>query len=49
MNQYIFPLNAVHRLENPGKIPLTIIEVQFGSYLKEDDIIRYDDDYSRVN
>ncbi len=42
------PLSAIHRLENPGKIPLKIIEVQFGSYLKEDDIIRYDDDYSRV-
>jgi len=36
-----------HRLENPGKTPLEIIEVQMGSYLEEDDIIRFDDDYHR--
>jgi mannose-6-phosphate isomerase len=36
-----------HRLENPGKIPLVIIEVQSGEYLGEDDIVRYDDDYQR--
>ncbi len=36
-----------HRLENPGKVPLEIIEVQIGSYLGEDDIIRSDDDYNR--
>lgn len=37
----------MHRLENPGKIPLELIEVQIGSYLGEDDIVRYDDDYGR--
>ncbi len=36
-----------HRLENPGKIPLEIIEVQMGQYLEEDDIIRFDDEYGR--
>jgi mannose-1-phosphate guanylyltransferase/mannose-6-phosphate isomerase len=41
------PLGAVHRMENPGKLPLTLIEVQTGSYLGEDDIIRYDDVYKR--
>jgi mannose-1-phosphate guanylyltransferase/mannose-6-phosphate isomerase len=41
------PLGAVHRLENPGKIPLEMIEVQSGSYLGEDDIVRYEDDYGR--
>ncbi|MET4701622.1 mannose-1-phosphate guanylyltransferase/mannose-6-phosphate isomerase [Constrictibacter sp. MBR-5] len=42
------PLGAVHRLENPGKIDLMIIEVQSGSYLGEDDIIRYEDIYART-
>ncbi|MEX0590549.1 MAG: cupin domain-containing protein, partial [Xanthobacteraceae bacterium] len=41
------PIGAVHRLENPGKIPLELIEVQTGAYLGEDDIIRLDDDYHR--
>jgi mannose-1-phosphate guanylyltransferase/mannose-6-phosphate isomerase len=41
------PIGTKHRLENPGKIPLTIIEVQNGKYLGEDDIIRCDDDYER--
>jgi len=41
------PLGEVHRLVNPGSIPLEIIEVQSGSYLGEDDIIRYDDVYGR--
>jgi mannose-1-phosphate guanylyltransferase/mannose-6-phosphate isomerase len=41
------PINAKHRLENPGKIPLELIEVQSGSYLGEDDIVRFDDDYRR--
>ena len=41
------PLGAVHRLANPGKIPLELIEVQTGSYLGEDDIIRLDDVYGR--
>ena len=42
------PLGSKHRLSNPGKIPLRIIEVQSGSYLEEDDIERFDDDYGRV-
>jgi mannose-1-phosphate guanylyltransferase/mannose-6-phosphate isomerase len=41
------PLGAVHRLENPGKVPMVLIEVQTGSYLGEDDIIRYNDSYNR--
>ena len=41
------PLGTAHRLENPGVIPLKLIEVQTGSYLGEDDIIRYSDDYGR--
>jgi mannose-1-phosphate guanylyltransferase/mannose-6-phosphate isomerase len=41
------PLGAVHRMENPGKVPMILIEVQTGSYLEEDDIIRYDDIYAR--
>jgi mannose-1-phosphate guanylyltransferase / mannose-6-phosphate isomerase len=47
-NESIYiPIGAVHRLENPGKIPLELIEVQTGSYLGEDDIIRIEDDYQR--
>ena len=42
------PVGAKHRLSNPGKIPLTIIEVQNGSYLGEDDIIRFEDNYGRT-
>ena len=41
------PLGQVHRLANPGKVPLEIIEVQSGSYLGEDDIVRYEDTYGR--
>ena len=41
------PLGTPHRLENPGKIPLELIEVQSGSYLGEDDIVRFDDIYGR--
>lgn len=41
------PLGTRHRLENPGKIPLHLIEVQSGSYLGEDDIVRYEDTYGR--
>ena len=41
------PLGATHRLENPGRIPLDLIEVQAGSYLGEDDIVRYEDVYNR--
>ncbi len=47
-NESIYiPIGAVHRMENPGKIPLELIEVQTGSYLGEDDIIRIEDDYKR--
>jgi mannose-1-phosphate guanylyltransferase/mannose-1-phosphate guanylyltransferase/mannose-6-phosphate isomerase len=47
-NQSVYiPLGAVHRLENPGKLPMVLIEVQTGAYLREDDIIRYQDDYAR--
>lgn len=41
------PLGTPHRLENPGKVPLNLIEVQSGSYLGEDDIVRFDDRYGR--
>jgi mannose-1-phosphate guanylyltransferase/mannose-6-phosphate isomerase len=41
------PLGEVHRLANPGKVPLEIIEVQSGSYLGEDDIVRFEDTYGR--
>jgi mannose-1-phosphate guanylyltransferase / mannose-6-phosphate isomerase len=48
-NESIYiPIGAVHRLENPGKILLELIEVQTGSYLGEDDIIRLQDDYQRA-
>ncbi|WP_163131629.1 mannose-1-phosphate guanylyltransferase/mannose-6-phosphate isomerase [Agarivorans sp. Alg241-V36] len=48
-NQSIYiPLGTVHALENPGKIPLEMIEVQTGSYLGEDDIVRFEDKYGRV-
>ncbi|MBE1295509.1 mannose-1-phosphate guanylyltransferase/mannose-6-phosphate isomerase [Phycobacter azelaicus] len=47
-NQSVYiPLGAVHRLENPGKVPMVLIEVQTGSYLGEDDIIRHEDLYAR--
>jgi mannose-1-phosphate guanylyltransferase/mannose-6-phosphate isomerase len=47
-NQSVYiPLGEKHRLENPGKLPMVLIEVQTGSYLGEDDIIRYEDVYSR--
>ena len=42
------PLGCTHRLENPGRIPLTLIEVQSGSYLGEDDIVRFEDRYGRA-
>jgi mannose-1-phosphate guanylyltransferase/mannose-6-phosphate isomerase len=41
------PIGSVHRLVNPGKIPLELIEVQVGSYLGEDDIVRVTDEYGR--
>jgi len=47
-NQSVYiPLGAVHRMENPGKVPMVLIEVQTGTYLGEDDIVRYDDIYAR--
>jgi mannose-1-phosphate guanylyltransferase/mannose-6-phosphate isomerase len=42
------PLGVTHRLKNPGKLPLELIEVQSGSYLGEDDIVRFEDQYGRV-
>lgn len=48
-NQSIYvPLGEVHRLENPGRVPMVLIEVQTGAYLGEDDIIRYEDRYART-
>jgi mannose-1-phosphate guanylyltransferase/mannose-6-phosphate isomerase len=41
------PLGTKHRLENPGIVPLEIIEVQSGAYLGEDDIVRFQDNYGR--
>ena len=41
------PLGVRHRLENPGKLPLEMIEVQSGAYLGEDDIVRFSDTYGR--
>jgi mannose-1-phosphate guanylyltransferase/mannose-6-phosphate isomerase len=47
-NQSVYvPLGAIHRLANPGKVPVVMIEVQTGAYLGEDDIIRYEDIYAR--
>lgn len=47
-NQSVYiPLGALHRMENPGKVPMVLIEVQTGAYLGEDDIVRYEDVYSR--
>jgi mannose-1-phosphate guanylyltransferase/mannose-6-phosphate isomerase len=47
-NQSVYiPLGAIHRMENPGDVPMILIEVQTGSYLGEDDIIRYEDIYAR--
>ncbi|MGI9282314.1 MAG: cupin domain-containing protein [Endozoicomonas sp.] len=42
------PLGCTHRLENPGKVMLELIEVQSGAYLGEDDIVRFEDTYGRV-
>jgi mannose-1-phosphate guanylyltransferase/mannose-6-phosphate isomerase len=41
------PIGTRHRLENPGRVPLEMIEVQSGSYLGEDDIVRFEDIYGR--
>ena len=47
-NQSVYiPLGAVHRMENPGKVDMVLIEVQTGAYLEEDDIVRYEDVYAR--
>lgn len=47
-NQSVYvPVGTVHRLENPGKVPMILIEVQTGMYLGEDDIVRYEDIYAR--
>ena len=47
-NESIYlPLGCMHRLENPGRIPVTLIEVQSGAYLGEDDIVRFEDTYGR--
>ena len=47
-NQSVYiPLGARHRMENPGKVPLHLIEVQSGSYLGEDDIVRFEDVFGR--
>ncbi|HWR41108.1 MAG TPA: mannose-1-phosphate guanylyltransferase/mannose-6-phosphate isomerase [Patescibacteria group bacterium] len=49
VNESVYiPPSTKHRLENPGRMPLEIIEVQNGSYLEEDDIVRFDDVYGRV-
>jgi mannose-1-phosphate guanylyltransferase/mannose-6-phosphate isomerase len=49
-NQSVYiPLGAVHRLANPGKVDLHLIEVQSGPYLGEDDIVRYEDIYARAD
>jgi mannose-1-phosphate guanylyltransferase / mannose-6-phosphate isomerase len=48
-NESIYlPLGCVHRLANPGRIPVEIVEVQTGAYLEEDDILRVEDDFGRV-
>jgi len=48
-NEHIFiPLESIHRIQNPGKEPVRIIEAQVGSILKETDIVRYEDVYGRV-
>ena len=48
-NQSVYiPLGAIHRLENEGQLPMTLIEVQSGGYLGEDDIVRYEDVYGRA-
>ncbi len=48
-NESIYiPIGTEHRLENPGKLPLQLIEVQSGAYLGEDDIVRLADNYGRA-
>jgi mannose-1-phosphate guanylyltransferase/mannose-6-phosphate isomerase len=43
------PLGTTHRLENPGRVDLEMVEVQSGSYLGEDDIVRFEDAYGRTS
>ena len=43
------PIKSKHRLSNPSSIPLVLIEVQTGDYLGEDDIVRFEDNYGRLN
>ncbi|MEL6287214.1 MAG: mannose-1-phosphate guanylyltransferase/mannose-6-phosphate isomerase [Pseudomonadota bacterium] len=43
------PLGTLHRIANPGNVPLTLIETQYGSYLDEDDVVRIEDDYGRAD
>jgi mannose-1-phosphate guanylyltransferase/mannose-6-phosphate isomerase len=45
---FFVPKTRKHRLINPGKIPLEIIEIQVGEYIEEDDIVRFDDKYKRT-
>jgi Mannose-6-phosphate isomerase len=45
----LIPLGTLRRLKNPDKVPLEIIEVQSGTYLGEDDIVRYEDSYGRFS
>ena len=48
-NQSVYlPLGCVHRMENPGRVPMVLIEVQTGAYVGEDDIVRYEDVYART-
>jgi len=47
-NSTFIPQGSVHRIVNPGKLPMEMIEVQTGSYLGEDDIVRLEDNYGRV-
>ena len=50
INETVFiPQGAIHRIENPSKKPVKIMEIQTGAILKETDIIRYKDIYGRVN
>ena len=50
VNESIYlPLGSKHRLSNPGEVPLILIEIQNGTYLGEDDIVRFDDKYGRKN
>ncbi len=48
-NEHVYiPREAKHRMENPGTVPASVIEIQTGEYFGEDDIIRYEDDYDRI-